>query len=247
MASESSHIVRAYDDELSKLDQLLAEMGGLAEANLAKAIDALIARDTELADQVIADDKKIDALNDEIDSQTLRLFALRQPVADDLRSVLACLKAANEVERIGDYAKNVAKRVEVLSQVPTVGSATTIRRMSDVVRMMISQVIDAFVSRDGDLAEDVRRRDEEVDQLNTSLFRELLTYMMEDPRMITPCTHLLFIAKNIERMGDHATNIAEYVYFVVHGQVPDESRPKSDDSSRTIVTPVNSTDDGDVP
>jgi phosphate transport system protein len=239
MNTESDHIVSSFDEELIKLEHLMAEMGGLAEANLEKSIHALVQRNTELADEVVRTDKQIDKLETAIDTQALRIFALRQPMADDLRAVIGSLKAAHDIERIGDYAKNVAKRVEVLSQVPMVGSTSrTIARMGDVTRIMMKQVIDAFIERDAEKALDVRRRDEEVDQLHTSMFRELLTYMMEDPRLITPCTHLLFITKNIERIGDHATNIAEYVYFIVNGEMPDADRPKSDNTAQTIVEPT---------
>lgn len=234
------HIVKSFDDELNWLDNTIAEMGGLAETQLAAAIDALVRRDAEKAAEIVEWDKRIDALDDEINSFTVRVLALRQPQASDLRITVAALKTAGELERIGDYAKNVAKRTVTLSKTPPVGSATgSIARMGGLVQTMIKNVLDAYVARDWEQAEDVRLRDEEVDQIHTSLFRELLTYMMEDPRNITACTHLLFIAKNVERMGDHATNIAEHIHFMVRGDEPGSARVNEDRSSYTVVEPKN--------
>ena len=163
------------------------------------------------------------------------MLALRQPMADDLRVVITALRIASLIERIGDYAKNISKRTVAITQTPPVGPSRTIARMGNVVQGMIKTVLDSYLERDADLAQDVRLRDEEVDALHTSLFRELLTYMMEDPRSISACTHLLFVAKNIERIGDHATNIAENVHFLVHGVMPDDNRPKGDQSSYTVI------------
>jgi phosphate transport system protein len=225
----TEHIVKSYDEDLSHLDSLIAEMGGRAEVQLAGAIEALNQGDIEAANRIVESDKKIDDLESQIDDFTLRLLALRQPMARDLRAVVAALKASSDLERIGDFAKNNAKRVEVLSKTAPIGSTlNTITRMSLLVQEMIKNVLDAYVDRDADMAEDVRIRDEEVDNMYTSLFRELLTYMMENPHNITPCTHLLFVAKNIERIGDHTTNIAEQVYFIVHGERLAEDRPKGD-------------------
>ncbi len=236
---DTDHIVTSFDDELNQLHGIIAEMGGLCEQQLSRAIKALVKRDRLLAEQVIRDDKKIDQLEEAVDNLSLSILALRQPMAADLRSVIAGLKTASNLERIGDYAKNIAKRSEPLTQVESVGNAPgTIQRMADLVQDMIKNVLDAYIERDGEKADDVRARDEEVDLLHTSLFRELLTYMMETPSTITPCTHLLFIAKNIERMGDHATNIAEYVHFRVHGHPPTEARQKNDKSSTMIVEPA---------
>ncbi|MCP5373520.1 MAG: phosphate signaling complex protein PhoU [Hyphomicrobiales bacterium] len=238
------HIVKTFDDDLSLLDNKIAEMGGLAELQLSNAIDALLRPNAEKAERVILNDQRIDALEKEIDSFTVQLLALRQPMADDLRIIIAALKIASVLERIGDYAKNVAKRTIALSQSNNVGSATsTIARMGNVVQSMIKNVLDAYVSRDVEQALDVWERDEEVDQLHTSLFRELLTYMLEEPRNITACTHLLFIAKNVERIGDHATSIAEQVHFMVRGDMPDLKRPKGDQSSFTVVE----AEEGDSP
>lgn len=238
---ETEHIVKSYDDELGKLDNMIAEMGGLAEAQLAAAIQAMANRDVELAERIIQEDKRIDEMENEIDNFTLRLFALRQPMAEDLRIVIAALKVSANLERIGDYAKNIAKRTVPLSQATVLGGARrTITRMGALVQGMIKNVLDAYVSRDSKKADDVRLRDEEVDTMYTSLFRELLTYMMEDPRSITSCTHLLFVAKNVERIGDHATSIAEQVHFIVRGERPEDERPKRDLSSLTVISPDDS-------
>lgn len=229
------HIVRSFDDELAALGKLIAEMGGLAEVQLQDAIDALVKRDSEKAARVVAQDKRIDKLEDEIAHKTISMLALRQPLADDLRQIIAALKTSAIIERIGDYAKNVAKRTTPLSDHAALGATKTIARMGALVQRMIKDVLDAYQERDLAKADDVRRQDEEVDSLHTSLFRELITYMMEDPRHITSATHLLFIAKNIERIGDHATNIAENVHFVVTGIIPTDERPKSDQSSYASV------------
>ena len=233
----TEHIVKSFDEDLKKLDNIIAEMGGLAEVQLADAVDALIKRDTELADRVIAGDKKIDALETEMDNMATTTLALRQPMADDLRVTITALRTTSLIERIGDYAKNIAKRSVVLSQNPPLGPAKSINRMATLVQGMIKDVLDAYVARDVNKAEAVRARDADADLLHTSLFREILTYMMEDPRTITSCTHLLFVAKNLERIGDHATNIAENVYYLVNGALPTDEREKSDASSFTVVDP----------
>jgi len=235
---DGAHIVKSFDEELNWFDNKIAEMGGLAETQLAAAIDALVRRDAEKAAEIVEWDARIDALDDEINSFAVRTLALRQPQASDLRVVVAGLKTAGELERIGDYAKNVAKRAITLTRTPTVGGATvSIARMGALVQNMIKNVLDAYITRDWERADDVRVRDEEVDQIHTSLFRELLTYMMEDHRNITACTHLLFIAKNVERIGDHATNIAEHIHFMVRGEEPESARVKEDRSSYTVVEP----------
>src|SRR3989339_527241 len=207
---EHDHIVKSFDSDLSRLDAIIAEMGGLAERQLADAVEALVRRDIELAQKVIDGDKRIDELESTIDNLTIRVLALRQPMAEDLRVVIVALKMAANLERIGDYAKNVAKRTLILATMDPVGNATqSLQRMASQVQAMIKNVLDAYGAHDIDKADDVRLRDEEVDLMHTSLFRELLTYMMEDPRNITACTHLLLIAKNVERIGDHVTSIAE--------------------------------------
>ncbi|MSP20248.1 MAG: phosphate signaling complex protein PhoU [Alphaproteobacteria bacterium] len=231
------HIVKAFDEQLNSLDAKIAEMGGLAESMLADAIDALSKRDTELAAEVVAGDHKLDVLEDEVNYIAMRLLALRQPTAGDLRAVLAALKISSDLERAGDLAKNVAKRAITIAKAPPIAPVTGMVGLGALVQGRIKTAIDAFVARDAILAMDVWNSDEEVDQLHTSLFRELLTYMMEDPRNITACAHLLFIAKNIERIGDHVTNIAERIVFLVHGKAPERERHKEDESSSTEVRP----------
>ncbi|MCC7168054.1 MAG: phosphate signaling complex protein PhoU [Rhodospirillales bacterium] len=231
------HIVKSFDAELEQLDRRIAEMGGLAESQLAQAVEALVKRDQTLADRVVAADRRLDAAEDQIDAFAVQLLARRQPMAKDLRAVIVALKTASILERIGDYAKNIAKRTTALAQSPPIGSAAAVARMARLVQEMIKTVLDSYLARDPAGARQVRQRDVEVDALHTSLFRELLTYMMEDPRNITPCTHLLFVAKNIERIGDHATSIAEKVIYLVEGHPPAEERPKGDASSTTVVAP----------
>jgi len=240
---ETEHIVKAYDLELKNLDNVIAEMGGLAESQLSQAIEALLKRNGEMAQAIAARDADIDALEAKVDAFTMKLLALRQPMAEDLRTVIAALKTASDLERIGDYVRNMCNRTVALTHTPTVGAAAnTIARMGYLVQGMIKNVLDAYIDRDVKKATDVRQRDREVDQLHTSLFRELLTYMIEDPRNITTCTHLLFIAKNIERIGDHATDIAEHVHLMVLGESPMPGRPKDDQTSFTVVNSVSSTD-----
>ena len=240
--SANEHIVRSFDEELEDLNEIIVRMGGLAEAQLASAIEALSKRDAELAVRVIKSDDAIDSLETQVDIKAVNVLALRQPMAVDLRRVVSALKIASDLERIGDYAKNVAKRVQVLCQSPTVRPAFAIPRMAQLAQTIIKDTLDAYVAGDVRKADEVWLRDEEIDEMYTSLFRELLTYMMEDPRHITPCTHLLFIAKNIERIGDHATNIAETIHFMVTGERMEGGRPKSDVTS---FQAVNAPDDGE--
>lgn len=237
----TEHTVKSFDEELNTLDSRIAEMGGLVEAQLNEVIKALVTRDSDLAARVMTQDKRIDELEQEVNVLTVRMLALRQPMAEDLRTAIAAMKIATDLERIGDYAVNLGKRIMVLTQSAPMESVPTIARMGRLVQGMIKSVLDAYINRDVDRANDVRNQDHEVDQLHTSMFRELLTYMMESPHHITPCTHLLFVAKNIERMGDHATNIAESVVFVIQGTTPTERRQTSDDSSVTIVRPEEET------
>jgi phosphate transport system protein len=239
----SGHIVSAFDNDLQKIENLVTRMGGMVELQIANAAISLVQRDTELGEKVRQDDKKIDALETDIDTAVVRVLALRQPAAQDLRAVVAVLKISTNLERIGDYAKNIAKRSSVLGEFREIGSsAGIIKRMCELVQAMLKDALDAHVARNITLADDVRVRDEEVDQMHNSLFRELLTYMMEDPRAITPCMHLLFIAKNVERMGDHVTGIAEQIHYVISGSLPESERPKSDHTSLTMVDPKS----GDV-
>jgi len=234
----NSHIVQSFDDDLRQIEGLLLEMGGLVEAQINDATDALLHRDMELGKKVRKVDKRINALEVEINERAVRLLALRQPMAEDLRIIVAIMKVSANLERIGDYAKNIAKRNKVLALTQPIGSsAKTIKRMTAIVQEMVSQALNAFIKRDLDTAEQVRMRDEDVDLLHNTLFRELLTYMMEDPRHITPCMHLLFIAKNVERAGDHTTTIAKQIFYLVNGEFPEGKRPKGDKTSTMVVEP----------
>ncbi|HEU0218759.1 MAG TPA: phosphate signaling complex protein PhoU [Stellaceae bacterium] len=235
MASE--HIIKSYDEELGRLNKTIVEMGGLAESQLASAIEAVAKRDSALAAQVVAGDAQVDDLERELDNLAIRLLALRQPMARDLREIFAALKIGSDLERICDYAANVAKRSIALAQTPPIQPVHALPRMGTLALALIKDVIDAYVEKDADKALEVWRRDEELDEMYSSLFREFLTYMMEDPRNIGAYTHLLFMAKNIERIGDHATNIAEDLYYLVHGQPLTEVRPKGDKSSLEVVAP----------
>jgi phosphate transport system protein len=235
MAAE--HIIKSYDDELERLNRIIVEMGGLAESQLAAAIEVVIDRDSDRATRIVEGDEQVDQLERDLDNLAIRLLALRQPMARDLREIVAALKIASDLERICDYAANVAKRSIALAQTPPIQPVHALPRMAHFALLEIKDVIDAYVARDADKAFAVWIRDEELDDLYASLFRVLLTYMMEDPRNIGPCTHLLFIAKNIERIGDHATNIAENVYYLVHGIPLTEARPKGDKSSLEVVAP----------
>ena len=225
------HIVKDFNEELSQLDNLLAEMGGLCEAQLSKAMEAMVKRDVDLASAVIEGDRKIDDLEKQVDSLAINLIALRQPMAADLRMIIASLKVANNLERVGDYAKNIGKRTIALSKSPVISNtANSIQRMSTMVEGMIKNALDALINRDSQRAKDVRISDQEVDQMHSSLFKELLTFMAEDPESISTCTHLLFIAKNLERVGDHMTSVAEQIVFIVEGEILDDERPKKGQS-----------------
>jgi phosphate transport system protein len=224
----TEHTVRAFDEDLKHMTDLLTRMGGLVEQQLAGAINALMRRDVERAAQIMEADRTIDRLEDELDSVAVRVLALRHPMAVDLRLIMTALKVASDLERMGDYAANVAKRTLTLAKLDPVQPVAAIPGMARIVQEMVHDVLDALIERDLEKALAVWRRDEEVDDRYNGLFRELLTYMMEDPRHISPCTHLLFIAKNIERIGDHATNIAEQINFLVKGKTVEEMRPKGD-------------------
>lgn len=228
----NEHISSAYDRDLEGLITLVMKMGGLVEAAILDAAKSLETQDIELAEQVRAGDKKIDALELEINDVAARIIALRAPVSKDLRSILAVLRLAASLERIGDYSKNIAKRTSALVDLPKFGASnSSLRRMSREVSMMLHDTLDAYIRGDIELAESVRQRDQDVDQMYNGLFREFLTFMMEDPRQITSCMHLHFMAKNIERMGDLTTNMAEQVIYLVTGEMPDEDRPKSDSTA----------------
>ncbi|MCC6863605.1 MAG: phosphate signaling complex protein PhoU [Rhodobacteraceae bacterium] len=226
---ENTHILSAFDRDLEAVQTHVMRMGGLVEAALLDAADALDNRDEELAQQVRAGDKAIDALEQEIQTECARLIALRSPAAGDLRTVLTVMRIAAALERAGDYAKNLAKRTAVLSQMSPLGASTgSVKRMARAVVMLLKDALDAYIARDAAVAEDIRNRDQDIDQMYNALFRELLTHMMEDPSNITAAMHLHFIAKNIERVGDHATSIAEQVIYLVTGAMPGEERPKAE-------------------
>jgi len=231
----NDHTVKSFDEQLQALSAAVAQMGGLAEAQLAAAIDAIARRDSAAAESAVAGDARIDALQQEIEERALKLLALRQPMAVDLRDTMAAIKIANELERIGDLAKNIAKRALVLNREPPIRLTQSLGRMGKAAQNQLKQVLDAFSNRNAEEAEAVWQRDGEIDEIYNSLFRELLTYMMEDPRTIGLCTHLLFVAKNIERSGDHCTNIAEVVYHMVKAGHLTAARPKADITSETSV------------
>jgi phosphate transport system protein len=231
----TDHIVKSFDEELSRLSDQISRMGGLAEVQIERSIESLQRRNTEEATQIIEDDARIDALQIEIKELAIQMIARRQPLATDLRATVAGLKIAPHIERIGDYAKNIARRTIALNQNPPIKPMFTIPRMGRMARSMVKDVLDAFSSNDLAKARAVWERDAELDDMYDSLFRELLTYMMEDPRSITSCTHLLFVARNIERIGDIATNIAELVHYQVEGETLTEDRPKTDEASITVV------------
>ncbi|MEQ8349212.1 MAG: phosphate signaling complex protein PhoU [Sneathiellaceae bacterium] len=228
MPPAAEHTVKSYDTELTALSTSIAQMGGLAEAQLSAAITAMARRDTDLATRTIEADARVDALERQVEEQCVRMLALRQPMAQDLRRIVSSLRIANDLERVADYAANIAKRSIALSQAPVARPSYAIPRMGRVVQGQIKDCLDAFLRDDQNLARQVIEQDAEVDEMYNSLFRELLTYMMEDPRWITLGAHLLFIAKNIERIGDHATNIAEQVHYSVTGENASDDRAKSD-------------------
>ena len=236
MTMMNEHTAKAFDVDLQDLARMVAEMGGLAEKQIAESVDALSRRDATLAQRVVALDPTIDALQREIEERAILTIARRQPMAVDLREIVGALRVSNDLERIGDLAKNIAKRVIALgSEFHPNKVIRGVEHMTDLVLGQLKQVLDAYARRDVNQALEVWRGDEEIDAVNNSLFRELLTYMMEDPRNITFCTHLLFCAKNIERMGDHATNIAETVYYIAEGRALVDERPKGDTTATTNV------------
>jgi phosphate transport system protein len=236
MAMMTEHTIRAFDADLQELARMIAEMGGLAERQIGDALDALNRHDAELARSAVAADARIDTLQREIEEKAVLTIARRQPMAVDLRDIVGALRVSNDLERIGDLAKNIAKRVEVVENELRLRKVMRgVEHMTELVLAQIKDVLDAFARRDVGKAVQVWRSDEEIDAVNNSLFRELLTYMMEDPRNISVCIHLLFCAKNIERMGDHATNIAETIYYIVEGRALTDERPKGDITSTTNV------------
>ena len=234
----TEHIVRSYDEDLRRLRDMTARMGGLAERQVADATRALVRRDTALASEVVQRDAQIDQLEREIEAFCVRLIALRQPMAQDLRVIIGAMKASNDLERIGDYARNAAKRAIVLASLPSIGSLAGFERMAQLVQENLKAAMDAFVANDAEAARRVWEADEPVDAIYNGIFRELLTFMMEDPRNITAATHMLFIAKNLERIGDHTTNIAERIHYAVVGDTLPEERPKADQSAFAVVRPA---------
>lgn len=224
-----THIASAFDRDLEGIQAMVLKMGGLVEAGILDGAKSLETRDIELAERVRHADKQVDELEEKITLEATRTIALRAPVAEDLRVVLTVLRLSASLERVGDYTKNMAKRVSVLAEMrPVSGTEVALRRMAREVQLMLKDTLDAYIRRDAALAEEVRNRDQDVDQMYNALFREYLTFMMEEPRNITPCMHLHFIAKNLERMGDLVTNMAEQVIYLVTGEMPDDERPKDD-------------------
>lgn len=235
MAELSAHTVKSFDEDIAQLRAVITRMGGLCESQIGDAVDALMNRNVEAAAVVVDNDKRLDALEAEAEELALRIIALRAPLANDLREVVAALKIANVLERIGDYSKNIAKRASVVAQSQPISPAVIIPEMARAVVGIIRDTLDAYVERDAAKALVILSRDQQVDEFYNSLFRSLLTFMMENPHYITPSTHLLFVAKNLERIGDHATSVAEMIHFSATGQRPAE-RPKNDFSS-TIYAP----------
>lgn len=230
MAETTAHTVKSFDGDIALLRSIISRMGGLCEAQIVAAVDALVTRNVDAAAQVVLDDRRIDALETEAEALAVKIIALRAPLADDLREIVAALKIAGVLERVGDYAKNIAKRASALAQTQPIEPVIIVPEMARVVVSMIKDVLDAFVDRDVELARAVCERDRGVDDFYNSLFRSLLTFMMENPHYITPSTHLLFVAKNLERIGDHATSVGEMVHFAVTGEHVAE-RTKTDDTS----------------
>jgi phosphate transport system protein len=235
MSDAPEHLVKSYDQELKRLRNMLTEMGGIVESQVAAAAEAIMNLDPAAAMRVVEEDPKVDALEREVEQFAVRLLALRQPMAADLRHIVAALKITGELERIGDYAANVAKRTIVLAQFSMPYSLAGLAHMAQLVQEHLKTIIDATGEADADKAIEVWRSDQVVDDMYNAIFRELITYMMEDPRNITPCTHLLFIAKNLERIGDHETNIAEMVHYAVKGEVLPDVRQKGNSAAYAVV------------
>jgi phosphate transport system protein len=234
---QPEHIVKAYEEQLRRLRDMVSRMGGLAERQVADSVTALIRRDAALAAEVVARDASLDQLEREIEAFCVRLLALRQPMAADLRLIVASMKVSHNLERIGDYARNAAKRSIIVMQQPGLGSMNGFARMAMLVQENLKAAIDALVTDDAESAKRVWAADAPVDDVYNGIFREMLTFMMEDPRNITAATHLLFIAKNLERIGDHATNIAETVHYSAVGDSLLDDRPKSDTSAYAVIRP----------
>lgn len=236
MMNRTQHTVTAFDEDMKFLSHKIAEMGGKAESMVELSVRSLVEADLDLAKKIIQDDKILDAAQKELDDKVILIIAQRQPMAQDLREVFAALRIAADLERIGDMAKNIAKRVSAVNEHNHgLKFVRGIEHLTELASAQLKEVLDAFGSRSVDRINLIRDRDDEIDAMYTSLFRELLTYMMEDPRNITTCTHLLFCAKNVERIGDHATNIAEAVYYMVTGENLDDDRPRMDKTHKVNV------------
>jgi phosphate transport system protein len=233
----NTHIVSAFDEDLAELRKLIAQMGGLAEDQFGKSIDALSQSDKALAEKVIASDDKIDRLEKDLEERAIKLIAKRQPMAADLRAIIVAIRISSDLERIGDLAKNIAKRTLAVDEPLPRSVNAGMNRMAELALEQLSDVLDAYARLDVDKAQEVWVKDSRIDALYNSVFRELLTYMMEDARTIGMCTHLLFGAKNIERIGDHTTNIAENIHYLITGGAPKGERPKEDATSITPVQP----------
>jgi phosphate transport system protein len=235
MSDLAQHIVKSFEQELKQLGDMLVEMGGLLESQLAAATNAVMQGDNASATLAMEQDPAVDALERGVEQLVIRMLALRQPMAGDLRQIVSSLKISSDLERIGDYAANVAKRSIVLNQFNLPFKLGGLSHMARLVQENLKLTIDVVGDFDPERAIQVWRADQAVDDIYTAIFRELITYMMEDPRNITPCTHLLFVAKNLERIGDHTTNIAETVHYAATGEVLPEGRPKGESSAYTIV------------
>ena len=220
------HTVRSFDEDLAELTRLIATMGGLVEQQVAASVEALTKRDSEAAERVVSQDDRVDELEQQIDQLAIRLLAIRQPLAVDLRVIAMALKISNDLERTGDYAVNIAKRVKRINVHEQLKPFITIPLMAEICEGMLKDVLDAYIERDGEKALEVWRRDPDVDEYYNQLFRELLTYILEDPKLTGVCIDLMFVAKNLERIGDHATNIAEKIHYTVHGD--ELHRPRSE-------------------
>ena len=239
----AQHIVTSYDQELEALGRRIAEMGGIAEKMLSDAMDALTALDVDLAQAVVASDPRLDVLQRDIESASIMTIARRQPMAVDLREIVAAIRVSGDLERVGDLAKNIAKRAMLIANEQRVPRAVVgLRHMNELAANQLKDVLDAYAERDVERAQAVWTRDAELDALENSIFRDLLTHMMEDPRNISFCTHLLFCSKNIERVGDHTTNIAETVFYLVTGGTMPLDRPKSRHGA-SLAAPVEAQDE----
>jgi phosphate transport system protein len=233
MATTSGHTLKAFDEDLDRLRALISQMGGMAEHAIRESLRCLVQHDLDGAAKIVEDDRKLDALEIETENRAVQLIALRAPMAADLRDVVAAMKISSVVERIGDYAKNIAKRVPILEMNSTIEPLSLLPEMGRMATEMVHDVLNAFVNRDSEVAIRVCERDRAVDDFYNSIFRTLLTYMMENPNNIGQSAHLLFIAKNVERVGDHATNIAEMVYYAATG-LHMADRPRGEDSMASL-------------